>query len=142
MPLFSQIVSSPIQAVTLRLLPGTDLKATLDSFVKDQHIKAACIITCVGSLQQAAIRFANLPQTEILQGKFEIVSLTGTLAESGSHLHICISDSNGKTIGGHLKEGAVVFTTAEIVLGLLPDAVLKREIDRTYGFNELVVGTV
>jgi len=31
--------------------------------------------------------------------------------------HICISDSTGKTIGGHLLEGCKIYTTAEIVIG-------------------------
>jgi predicted DNA-binding protein with PD1-like motif len=139
MHLQPEVMLSSMRAITLRLLPGQDPKATLDAFAKDEHIKAACIITGVGSLRQAAIRFANLAEIEILEGKFEIVSLTGTLAETGSHLHICISDSTGKTIGGHLKEGSIIFTTAEIVLGLLPDVLFEREIDPTYGFKELVV---
>ncbi len=56
-------------------------------------------------------------QTLRLYGKFEIVSLTGTLAESGSHLHAAISDNIGNIIGGHLKKGSIIYTTAEIVIG-------------------------
>lgn len=130
---------SPIQAVTLRLLPGEDLKERLDEFVKKYQIKAACIITCVGSLEQAAIRYADIAKAEILSGKFEIVSLTGTLAEKGSHIHICISDNTGQTIGGHLKEGSIIYTTAELVLGILTAVSFERKTEPTYGFKELVV---
>ena len=50
-------------------------------------------------------------------GKFEIVSLTGTLSAGGSHhLHVAIADSTGAVFGGHLLAGCVVRTTAEIVL--------------------------
>jgi predicted DNA-binding protein with PD1-like motif len=61
------------------------------------------------------------------------------MEETGSHLHISISDSTGRTIGGHLKEGSIVYTTAEIVLGLLPDIVFERQVDPTYGYKELVI---
>jgi predicted DNA-binding protein with PD1-like motif len=125
----SQHIFSSIYAVTIRLHPGQDLKGALDAFVRAEQCSAACIITCVGSLQQAAI----------LTGKFEIISLTGTLSPMASHLHISISDSAGKMIAGHLKEGSVIYTTAEIVIGVLPDVVYSRETDVTYGFKELVV---
>lgn len=133
---------SAIQAVTIRLRPKEDLKGCLDEFATKNQIKAACIITCVGSLERAAIRFANKPNAIILDDKFEIVSLTGTIAESGSHLHLLISDATGKTIGGHLKEGSMVFTTAEIVLGILPDVEYLREVDEAYGYKELAVNQV
>lgn len=48
-----------IKAVPIRLHPGEDLKAQVDKYVKANRLKATCIITCVGSLQQVAIRFAN-----------------------------------------------------------------------------------
>jgi predicted DNA-binding protein with PD1-like motif len=130
---------SDFKAIAIRLKPGEDLKVQLDAFIKANGIKAASIVTCVGSLQQAAIRYANQPGTDTLTGKFEIVSLTGTMEETGSHLHISISDSTGRTIGGHLKEGSIVYTTAEIVLGLLPDIVFERQVDPTYGYKELVI---
>lgn len=132
-------IVSGVHTVTIRLRPGEDLKAKLDEYVKTQNIKAACIITCAGSLQQAAIQYANQPNTDIINEKFEIVSLTGTLSLTGSHLHIAVSDKTGKTIGGHLKEGSVVYTTAEIVIAILPDVVYERETDPTYGYKELVI---
>jgi predicted DNA-binding protein with PD1-like motif len=81
----------------------------------------------------------NKPDIDILTGKYEIVSLTGTLAQSGSHLHIAISDSTGKTIGGHLKEGSIVYTIAEIVIAILPGVVYERETDNTYDYKEIVI---
>lgn len=138
----SKIFDSYIKAATIRLKPGDDLKLKLEEFVKTNKTKAACIITCLGSLQQASIRFANLPDATTLSGKFEIVSLTGTLAESGLHLHISISDSTGKTIGGHLMPNSIVYTTAEIVIGILPGVEYTREVDATYGYKELRIQKV
>ena len=73
--------------LALRLLPGSDLKSSLDSLVLEQGIPAACILTCTGSLTQAAVRFAGKAETTNLAGPLEIVSLTGTLSPDGSHLH-------------------------------------------------------
>jgi predicted DNA-binding protein with PD1-like motif len=53
-------------------------------------------------------------------GKFEIVSLTGTLSVGCHHLHVAIADSTGAVFGGHLLPGCVVRTTAEIVLVRCP----------------------
>lgn len=131
--------SSDMKATALRLKPGEDLKVMLDNYAKEHHIKAACMITCCGSLQQATIRFADQKDAAVLMGKFEIVSLTGTLSETGSHLHISISDESGQTRGGHLKEGTIIYTTAEIVIGILTDYQFDREIDSTYGYKELLI---
>ncbi|MEH2445742.1 MAG: DUF296 domain-containing protein [Nostoc sp.] len=34
----------------------------------------------------------------------------------GVHLHIAISDQEGKTIGGNLDDGCIIYTTTEIVI--------------------------
>jgi uncharacterized protein len=72
-------------------------------------------------------------------GHFEIVSLTGTVSVNGSHLHISISDSTGKTIGGHLMEGCTIYTTAEIVILSSNEFIFKREKDGTTPWEELRV---
>jgi predicted DNA-binding protein with PD1-like motif len=133
------LIPSTLYTYSVRLRPGDDIKTALDSMCKDYHITAGCILSCVGSLNKLAVRFANQPEVTIVQGPLEIVSLTGTLSESGSHLHISCSDKIGSTIGGHLKEGNEIYTTAEIVIGVLADVNFTREKDDTYGYNELVV---
>jgi len=135
----STIESSNMRAIAMRLKPGEDVKIMLDNFIKEHHIKAACMITCCGSLQQATIRYADKKDAAVLNGKFEIVSLIGTLSETGSHLHISISDENGQTIGGHLKEGTIVYTTAEIVIGILSEYEFDRVPDSSSGYNELQI---
>lgn len=130
-------IYSKMKAIAIRLKPGEDLKMKLDEFVKENNIKAACILSCAGSLAQSSIRYANQPNAEISKGKFEIVSLSGTIAVTGSHLHISISDSTGKTVGGHLKEGSIIYTTAEIVIGILEDLSFERVVDSSFNYKEL-----
>lgn len=130
---------STMKTITLRLTPGSDVKKELDQFAATHQLQAACILTAVGSLTQTVIRFADKPAADTLTGKVEVVSLTGTLSVHGSHLHMAVADGTGKTTGGHLKEGSLVYTTLEIVLGIMEDVVYKREKDPTTGYQELLV---
>jgi uncharacterized protein len=122
-----------------RLLPGQDLKQSIDSFVRVHNIQAGWIATCVGSLTEYQIRLANQDKGYADKGHFEIVSLVGTLSVHGSHLHIALSDSTGKTIGGHLLEGCKIYTTAEMVIGESNDMEFLREKDGTTPWEELQV---
>jgi uncharacterized protein len=87
-----------------RLLPGQDLKKEIEGYVLQHKIEAGWVMTCVGSVTQYHLRFANEPQGTKGNGHFEIVSLTGTVSINGHHLHMSVSDSTGKTIGGHLLD--------------------------------------
>jgi uncharacterized protein len=128
-----------IKAYAIRLKPGADLKKSIQAFVAENKLNAAWISTCAGSLTNYSIRFANQPNASTGEGHFEIVSLTGTLSVNGSHMHISISDSTGKTIGGHLAEGCIIYTTAEIVIQSTDELVFKREKDGTTAWEELQI---
>jgi predicted DNA-binding protein with PD1-like motif len=123
----------------IRLHPGDDLKIKLSEFVKEKKIKAGYIITCVGSLSRATLRLANRNETETWKESFEIISLAGTLSPDGNHLHISIANKEGVTIGGHLMDGSIISTTAELVIGEAPDLSFTRETDSTTTFKELKV---
>jgi predicted DNA-binding protein with PD1-like motif len=125
--------------LALRLHPGQDLKAELDNLAKSRSIEAACIVTCAGSLTKAVLRYANQEQAVELDGYFEILSLTGTLSKYGSHFHIAIADGTGRTIGAHLLEGCRVYTTAEIVIGILAEVSFFRTVDGRTGYPELEI---
>jgi predicted DNA-binding protein with PD1-like motif len=132
-------ISSGAKAYAFRLKPKDDLKKSILAFAEENKIRAGSIVTCVGSLEQFRIRFANQRNSELKKGFFEIVSLTGTFSNTSCHLHISISDLTGITIGGHLLDDNIVYTTAEIIILELTDFEFKRELDSTYGFNELVI---
>ena len=131
--------SSDVRTYAFRLKPKDDLKKSILAFAEENKIKAGSIATCVGSLEQFHIRFANQKDGELGKGFFEIVSLTGTFSNTSCHLHISISNNAGITLGGHLLDDNIIYTTAEIVVLELIDLNFKRELDSTYGFNELVV---
>ncbi len=128
-----------MRTYTLRLKPGQDLRQQLNAFVTEHQVKAGTMVTGVGSLTQATLRLANQENPTVYRGHFEIVSLVGTLSVNGSHLHLSVSDSTGRTVGGHLLDGNLVYTTAELVIGVLEEVEFRREIDPTFGYRELTV---
>ena len=128
-----------MQNYTFRLTPRQDLFDSIQAFAMEQHVEAGCILSGVGSLSHATLRLADRESNSEYQGPFEIVSITGTVSIHGSHLHISISDGDGKTIGGHFEAGCKIYTTAEIVIAVFRDVIYKREYAEDSGYEELTV---
>lgn len=128
-----------MDTVAIRLTPQQDLRAELNAFAIQHALEAACILTCVGSLTKAVLRFAGQQEASIHEGPFEIVSLTGLFSRYGAHYHMAIADTTGRTLGGHVMEGCLIYTTAEVVIGILPDIKFEREYDATTGYRELAI---
>ena len=124
---------------TFRLKSGRDLFEAIQDVVVGKNIEAGCVVSAVGSLTRAVLRFANRDSYSQIDGFFEIVSITGTVSVHGSHLHLSISDRSGKTIGGHMESGCKIYTTAEIVILAFNNEVYKREFAEDSGYEELVV---
>lgn len=128
---------------TFRLKPGQDLKTGIEEFATRHNLKAGAIMTCVGGLNKVSMRMAGAtPDKQDIRtekGHYEIVSLTGTICPDGSHLHIAVSDAQGKVTGGHLKEGATVYPTAELVIYESSEETYARKLDPDTGFSELTV---
>ncbi len=79
------------------------------------------------------------PEAEILHGGLEILTLAGTVAGNGSHLHISMADAQGRVTRGHAGHGCTVRTTAEVLLVLLSEWSFAREPDAATGYAELVI---
>lgn len=131
-----------MKTCAIRLRPGEDPKAVLDALAADRGWEAAAVLTCVGSLTKAVLRYANQDEAVTLTGHFEIVSLTGVFSRHGGHYHIAISDGEGRAIGAHLMDGSAVYTTAEILLAVLDDAAFLRSFDPATGYEELDIQPV
>jgi uncharacterized protein len=125
----------------IRLKPGQDLKKALIDFVREKKITASWIVSGIGSLTQSNIRYANQSAANMQKGYFEILSLSGTMSIHGSHIHICIADEKGICSGGHLLDGNIIYTTAEIIIGESKDLLFTREKDGTTEWEELQIVT-
>lgn len=134
--------TSNIVAHVIRLLPDQDLYKEIRSYVNSNNIQACFIMTCVGSLKKINIRLASGQTFLTLEKNFEIISLVGNVSIEREHLHISLSDETGKAIGGHLLDGNLVYTTAEIVLGVLPSLKFTKAICEKSGWEELVISKI
>ncbi|MFC5549930.1 PPC domain-containing DNA-binding protein [Massilia aerilata] len=123
----------------LRIPAGADLRETLAALPAEHGVAAAFVLQGIGSLSVARIRFAGAPDCTDLYGDLEILSLGGSLSPDGPHLHIAVSDAQGRVTGGHMGPGCVVRTTAEVLVMLLPAQRFSREQDPATGYKELFV---
>lgn len=123
----------------LRLSPGQDLRRALEDAVAARGVTAAFVVAGIGSLSAARLRLADAREAETVATPCEILTLSGTIAGRGSHLHASLSDATGAVVGGHVGPGCIVRTTAEVLLALLPDWDFSRSPDPATGYDELAV---
>ena len=128
-----------MEVMALRLSPGDDLRRSLLNYCIEHEIEAAYILSAVGSLESAIVRFADRAEGCLLEQRLEIVALNGTLSRHGLHLHIALADGDGQMRGGHLLDGSRVYTTAEVVLGIAPGLSFERAVDPATGYLELAI---
>jgi predicted DNA-binding protein with PD1-like motif len=105
--------------IPLRLQPSQDLKASLEAWIARQPVGSGWIVSGIGSLSCLQIRLAGRTQPSVFHQDLEILSLQGSVSRDGCHIHITVSDENGSVFGGHLCEGSVVRTTAELLVTVL-----------------------
>lgn len=124
---------------TFRLVRNEDLLEEINYYVQKHHIEAGVIACGVGCLLKTRIRQADGVTVYEDTNNYEIVSLHGTVGMTGSHIHISLSDNELKTIGGHLMNGCLVNTTAEIIIFELSSVAFRRKYDELTGYKELVI---
>ena len=128
-----------ITPIAVRLTRGQDLKLSIQELVNQHQVSAGTIASCVGCVSTINLRLANADQTLQIDAPFEIVSVMGTLTPNHQHIHISVADEQGKVIGGHLLEGTLIATTAELILHTYPELAFSREHDESTGYTELVI---
>ena len=128
-----------METLPIRLPPGRDLRSALEAALRERGCAAGFVLSGIGSLSAARLRFAGARDATALEGDFEILTLAGSLAGNGSHLHATLAGADGAVLGGHVAPGCVVRTTAEVLIVLLPQWALRREFDAATGYDELVV---
>mmetsp|Transcript_7078 Transcript_7078/g.13092 ORF Transcript_7078/g.13092 Transcript_7078/m.13092 type:complete len:172 (-) Transcript_7078:1300-1815(-) len=150
--------SGPLVAYPIRLTPGQDLVPALEEFagkaMEQSNASASFVLSAVGSLDYVKLRMANACRQDVddssstttmsvfkeWEERLEVISLVGTFSPSGKHLHMSVSDGQGAVYGGHLI-AAKVFTTLELVLGVIQGVDFSRSLDSRTGYTELVVAS-
>ena len=93
----------------------------------------------MGCVTRARVRDASGVTVRELDEPLEIVSLMGTLSVARTHLHIALAREDLTVLGGHLMEGCIVNTTAEVVLLELDGVRFGAEWDGETGYDELAI---
>ncbi|MDB1126039.1 PPC domain-containing DNA-binding protein [Vibrio algarum] len=128
-----------ISPIAIRLTQGSDLKKSIAQLMVQHGIQAGTIASCVGSLSSVNLRLAGAQNNLQLKESLEIVSVMGTLTPEHQHIHVSVSDSAGRVIGGHLLEGSIIDTTGELILHHYLPLKFSREFDSATGFTELII---
>jgi len=124
--------------------PKQELLSAITNYCSEHNISSGVIIGVIGSVENVRINYLmSLPgkyESVDYPGPLEIVCAQGSVALKDDspilHIHIQVS---GRDVcrGGHLAE-AIVYSTAEVIIGEL-DYQLRRETDDYTGLNELIV---
>ena len=124
----------------VRLKPGDDVRRALEQLARGEGGVSAFVLTGIGSLVDARLRYAGAADETLIAGPLEITSIAGSITPDGAHLHMTVSDREGKVSGGHVGYGNIVRTTVEAVLVRLPGWTLTRQPDPATGHKELHFG--
>ncbi|MEZ8100364.1 PPC domain-containing DNA-binding protein [Vibrio bivalvicida] len=130
-----------ITPIATRLTKGDDLKHSIQDLVTKHSISAGTIASCVGCFTHFHIRLAGATDTLELSEPLEIVSIMGTLTPNHQHIHISVARQNGEVVGGHLLEGCLIDTTAELIIHQYHKLSFSREVDPQTRYTELTIGT-
>ena len=122
-----------------RLRRGSDLLKALQEYARTRRIAAGTVVSGVGCVTRARVRDASGVTVRELNEPREIVSLMGTLSAARTHLHISLAREDLTVLGGHLMEGCIVNTTAEVVLLELDGVRFGAEWDGETGYDELAI---
>ena len=91
---------------------GIDLYNSLNELHK-HHNSTLFLISAVGDLSRVSFKCPLNDKPIIFEKKLEIISLSGYLRSTDSHLHISVSDENCCVFLGHLLPGSIVLKSLE-----------------------------
>ncbi|MBN1382583.1 MAG: DNA-binding protein [Deltaproteobacteria bacterium] len=113
---------------------GSDLTEGLTNVCTERNITLGRI-KAIGAVQSAKIGFYNQKSREYefisFDQPMEITDLTGNVSlrdgKTFVHAHVTLADNAGKTFGGHLAPGTVVFACEFVI-----EAFAGPQFERTY----------
>ena len=127
----------------IRLEKGEEIVKTLTQFCLIRKIKAGDI-TGIGGTNNTVLKYYDSKKGKYLSKRFygknyEIAALTGNISLVNKkpilHIHILISDSTYRVLGGHM-ESAVISITGEIIITPTRIAI-ERQLNEEFKLNFL-----
>ena len=118
---------------------GDDLLSALTDFCKQNKIKMG-VFNLIGAVQKAKMGYYNQEKKEYvdcidLEKKLEISACMGNISlkynEIMVHAHITLSDYEGKTYGGHLRPGTIIFAAEFFIQELSGGQLIRKKDEKT-----------
>lgn len=126
------------ELIFIRFDPGEGILENINKIIKEKNIKTGIVISGIGSLSACRIHGMNagIPPNLLkrhkdyyeIKGTIELSSIQGVIADQKPHLHITVSKGGREVLTGHMEEGCIVFSLAEIVILKTDEINLRRKI--------------
>ena len=128
--------------IIARFDKGEEILERIKEIALSENIKLATV-TAIGAVNDFTVGVFKVDDkkyySNIFNGNFEIVSLTGTINtmndEFYTHIHMSAGNDKGEVFGGHLNR-AIVSATCEMVIDII-DGRVDRYFDEKVGLNLL-----
>lgn len=132
---------TPKKIIMGKLSFGCDLLEELTKVANESGVRLGRI-EAIGAVQKARIGFYNQNkhkyQFHLFNQPQEIVKLAGNISMKDGkpfvHAHVTLADKAGKSYGGHLAEGTIVFA-CEFVLEAFEGPEFSRRLDKETGLS-------
>ena len=126
--------------IVVRIDKGEEILEKIKEVAIKENIKLATV-TALGATNEFTIGVFKTEEkkyySNLFQGDFEIVSLTGSINtmndEFYTHIHMSAGDEKGNVYGGHLNK-AIVSATCEMFIHVIEGKV-DRELSKDIGLN-------
>jgi predicted DNA-binding protein with PD1-like motif len=147
MPAVDSAVGGIKKVVVFRLAPGNDLLKSIAAQAEQNGIRYGLILGGAASLRHVVLRnVANYPDAfpitdknrsyTHMEGPMELLGISGNISQLPDgkmqvHAHVTVSTSTpgspeGAAFGGHLVDGAIIFSTGEIAIAELTGVSMNR----------------
>ena len=107
-----------------KLSSGEDVYNALNE-MQIHHNSTSFLISAVGDLSTVSFKCPLNQKPVVLEKKLEIITLSGYLSATDSHLHISASDEECRVFGGHLLPGTTVLKSLDVLIGAIPNLIQK-----------------
>ena len=129
----------PVRTLMGRLAHGSDLLKSLTEVCEKEKVTLGRI-EAIGAVQKAQVAYYDQYHKkygfEEFEHPMEILNLTGNVSikdgKTMVHAHVTLADEEGRSFGGHLAEGTIVFAS-EFILQVFEGPALVRTHDETTG---------
>ena len=137
-------IGTVTRVMAVRLQPGMDVLLGLEEACRENGINNGVIVSGIGGVTTAVIcdpmvfperrQPYNYGDPIVLNEPLSISGLSGIIChddngEVNPHLHISLSDMQGKAYAGHLKEGTVTMLTVDAVIAEIGGLSMSRKFD-------------